>query len=430
VVTAISREILRDVIRITVEMDREAIFHENRLEKPPRMYVDLPNTTTLATLRNHSMVFAGELIQRVRLGSPKPRTTRVVLDLDSTARYSVYPLYGPFRLIIDVERAQDPIAVAAQTQEPAVHATTQPATSRRAAGSSPSTPTPGASWTLDPLPARTIEAAVTNSIRTSRATVPVPVPEPPPLPQAGANTVEGYSLSRQLGLGVSRVVIDPGHGGRDPGARVKGLNEADLVLDIALRLEKLLKKQRGVEVVLTRRANVYVPLERRTALANKENADLFLSIHVNASKNPTARGLETYYLNFAPNPDAARMAARENVGSARTMHALPDIVKAIALNNKIDESREFATLIQSSLVDRLRLTNHQTRDLGVKQAPFMVLIGATMPSVLTEVSFITNRDEGRLLRTAKYRQHIADALFQGIRRYQGGLKSELQLASQ
>jgi N-acetylmuramoyl-L-alanine amidase len=225
-------------------------------------------------------------------------------------------------------------------------------------------------------------------------------------------------------------VIDPGHGGRDPGARVKGLNEADLVLDIALRLEKLLKKQRGVEVVLTRRANVYVPLERRTALANKENADLFLSIHVNASKNPTARGLETYYLNFAPNPDAARMAARENVGSARTMHALPDIVKAIALNNKIDESREFATLIQSSLVDRLRLTNHQTRDLGVKQAPFMVLIGATMPSVLTEVSFITNRDEGRLLRTAKYRQHIADALFQGIRRYQGGLKSELQLASQ
>jgi N-acetylmuramoyl-L-alanine amidase len=312
-------------------------------------------------------------------------------------------------------------------------------------------PTPGASWLPDPLPARLIAAATASAVAVStgsrsagktasgrvttivaagggaRPTLPAPAP-PPTAPSA--NTAGGYSLSRQLGLGVSRVVIDPGHGGHDPGARVKGLNEADLVLDVALRLEKLLKAQRGVEVVLTRRSNAYIPLEERTALANRESADLFLSIHANASENPKARGLETYYLNFAPNPEAERIAARENAGSARTMHALPDIVKAIALNNKIDESRDFAGQVQASMVDRLKRSNTNTRDLGVKQAPFMVLIGATMPSVLAEISFITNDDESRLLKTTDYRQHIAEALLQGIQRYQRGLKSSERLAAQ
>lgn len=201
-----------------------------------------------------------------------------------------------------------------------------------------------------------------------------------------------------------------------------GLTEADLVLDVALRLEALLLKQPGVEVVLTRRANVFVPLEERTALANREGADLFLSIHANASEDDRARGIETYFLNFAPNPAAEAIAARENAASSRTMRQLPDIVKAIALNNKIDESRDFAAFVQTSMMDRLKKTNKNAKDLGVKQAPFTVLVGATMPSILAEVSFLTNRQEATLLGGMVYRQQIAEALFNGVMKYQRSLK--------
>ncbi len=237
-----------------------------------------------------------------------------------------------------------------------------------------------------------------------------------------ANASGGFSLSRQLGLGVARIVIDAGHGGRDPGAKGKNVTEAALVLDIALKLEQRLARQPGVEVVQTRRSDVFVPLEERTAIANRAEADLFLSIHANASANSTTRGVETYFLNFAPNPAAEAIAARENAGSSRTMRNLPDIVRAIALNNKIDESRDFATALQASLYGQLRKANRSLKNLGVKQAPFMVLIGATMPSVLAEISFLTNGEEATLLRTDKYRQQIADALFDGIMRYQQSLK--------
>jgi N-acetylmuramoyl-L-alanine amidase len=230
---------------------------------------------------------------------------------------------------------------------------------------------------------------------------------------------------------VARIVIDPGHGGHDPGAMTDGLSEAELVLDVASRLEKLLLKQPGVEVVMTRRSNVFVPLEERTAMANREEADLFLSIHANASEDDRVRGIETYFLNFAPNPAAEAVAARENAASARTMRQLPDIVKAIALNNKIDESRDFASLVQSSMMDRLKRSNKNVKDLGVKQAPFMVLIGATMPSILAEVSFLTNHQEATLLRGGAYRQQIAEALFNGVMRYQRSLKAAAQtVASQ
>ena len=205
-----------------------------------------------------------------------------------------------------------------------------------------------------------------------------------------------------------------------------GLSEAELVLDLGMRLEKLLLNQPGVEVVMTRRSNVYVPLEERTALANREGADLFLSIHANASEDDRVRGIETYFLNFAPNPAAEVVAARENAASAQTMRQLPDIVKAIALNNKIDESRDFASLVQSSMMDRLKRSNKSAKDLGVKQAPFMVLIGATMPSILAEVSFLTNRQEAALLRSSAYRQQIATALFNGVMRYQRSLKAVAQ----
>ena len=166
-------------------------------------------------------------------------------------------------------------------------------------------------------------------------------------------------------------------------------------------------------------------------MANREGADLFLSIHANASTDDRARGIETYFLNFAPNPAAEAIAARENAASARTMRQLPDIVKAIALNNKIDESRDFASLVQSSLMDRLKRSNRNAKDLGVKQAPFTVLIGATMPSILAEISFLTNNQEAALLRAGVYRQQIAEALFNGVMRYQRSLKAAAEtVASQ
>ena len=231
-----------------------------------------------------------------------------------------------------------------------------------------------------------------------------------------------FSLARQLGLGVTRIVIDPGHGGHDPGAQGNGISEADLVLDVAKRLAQLLLKEENFEVVLTRATDAYVSLEDRTALANKSDADLFLSIHANASTVAAARGIETYFLNFANTPDAEAVAARENAGSSKNMRHLPDIVQAIALNNKLDESRDFATIVQATLYQELRKRNKTLRNLGVKQAPFMVLVGAAMPSVLAEISFMSNRAEAALLKTDGYRQDIAEALLAGIVRYQNSLK--------
>jgi N-acetylmuramoyl-L-alanine amidase len=250
-------------------------------------------------------------------------------------------------------------------------------------------------------------------------TLPSATATPPPSP----NVTGGLSIARQLGLGVSRIVIDPGHGGHDPGAKGEDTTEAELVLDVALRLEKMLGKMPGVEVVLTRRDNQFVALQERTAIANREGADLFLSIHANASAVPSARGVETYFLNFASNQNAAAVAARENATSEQNMGVLQDVVKAIALNSKRDESRDFATYVQREMLESLRGANKTIKDLGVKQAPFVVLIGASMPSVLAEISFLTNPQEAKLLRSSGYRQRIAQALFEGIKDYQTSLKS-------
>lgn len=402
VLTAIRRETLPGALRITLELEREAAFRDERIDGPPRVFIDLQDTKAADTLRDATLGFTDDVVRQIRVGR-QLGATRVVLDLHEAARHSVYALYNPYRVVIDFERPA-PVLTAA---EPAPLPPAPVVPVRPTADAKNADAEPGASWASES-------------------------PEPrAPAPAAPAtNTKGGFSLSRQLGLGISRVVIDAGHGGHDPGARVKGLNEADVTLDVALRLEKLLLKVQGVEVVMTRRTNVYIPLEERTAIANRAGADLFLSVHVNASRNARARGIETYFLNFAPSPEAEAIAARENAGSSKTMHNLPDIVKAIALNNKIDESRDFASLVQTAMFDRLRKANRDARNLGVKQAPFMVLIGATMPSVLAEISFLTNRQEASLLKTANYRQAIADALFVGISKYQKALKGAQSVAAQ
>ena len=245
-----------------------------------------------------------------------------------------------------------------------------------------------------------------------------PAAPPPSVKEEGAGNL---SLARQLGLQVSRIVIDAGHGGQDPGATSNGLHEADVVLDIARRLARRLGAQPGVEVVMTRNDDTFVPLRKRTALANEVQADLFLSIHANASRNPKAHGVETYFLDFALDPEAERIAARENLAASGKMKDLQGLLETIAANSKLRESREFAAAIQRGMVSKLRPVNADLRDLGVKQAPFFVLIGARMPSVLAEVSFVTNRREAGLLATDAYRDRIADALLEGVLRYRAAL---------
>ena len=206
------------------------------------------------------------------------------------------------------------------------------------------------------------------------------------------------SLIRALGLKIGKIVIDPGHGGHDTGTiGPKGLEEKDLVLDVGRRLGKLLQGRLGADVVYTRKDDTFIPLESRTSIANQEQADLFVSIHANSSHDPDARGVETYYLNFTSSAEALDVAARENAASDKSIHELQDLVKKIALKEKIDESREFASNVQHALHTGLAAKSPGIRDRGVKKAPFIVLIGANMPSILAEISFVSNPGDERRL---------------------------------
>jgi N-acetylmuramoyl-L-alanine amidase len=248
-------------------------------------------------------------------------------------------------------------------------------------------------------------------------------PEPATTTHVASPTSNGdRSLIRALGLKIGKIVVDAGHGGHDTGTiGPNGLEEKDLVLDVALRLGKLLENKLGAEVVYTRDDDTFIPLETRTAIANKEQADLFISIHANSSRDASARGVETYYLNFTSSPDALEVAARENAVSQQSIHELQDLVKKIALKEKIEESREFAADVQKSLYLGLNAKNPGERNRGVKKAPFVVLIGANMPSILAEISFVSNPRDERKLKTNAYRQQIAESLYKGVAKYIHGL---------
>ncbi|HEX3154785.1 MAG TPA: N-acetylmuramoyl-L-alanine amidase, partial [Candidatus Angelobacter sp.] len=246
---------------------------------------------------------------------------------------------------------------------------------------------------------------------------------------AAPNAAGERSLIRALGLKIGKIVVDAGHGGHDTGTiGPNGLEEKDLVLDVALKLGKLLENKLGAEVVYTRDDDTFIPLETRTAIANKEQADLFISIHANSSDDPSARGVETYYLNFTSSADALEVAARENAVSEKSIHELQDLVKKIALKEKIGESREFASDVQRSLYAGLSAKSPSLRNRGVKKAPFVVLIGANMPSILAEISFVSNPDDAKKLKTNEYRQRIADSLYKGVFRYVNSL-SGVKVAS-
>ena len=237
------------------------------------------------------------------------------------------------------------------------------------------------------------------------------------------------SLIRALGLKIGKIVIDAGHGGHDTGTiGPNGLLEKDVVLDVAKRLGRLLETRLGAEVIYTRQDDTFIPLETRTAIANRERADLFISIHANSSRDSDARGVETYYLNFTSSPEALEVAARENAVSEKSIHELQDLVKKIALKEKIEESREFAGNVQESLYGGLALRNAGIRNRGIKKAPFIVLIGANMPSILAEISFVSNPTDERKLESSEHRQRIAESLYRGVSKYASGL-SGVKVAS-
>jgi len=372
--------------RIVIEMDREVGFSSERIDNPSRVFFDLKGVAFAGSVQSRAEGLTGSRLKGVRLGHQSGQVVRVVIEVAEAAKHSVFQMYHPYRLVIDVESpsGNTPTALASGPAAP------------------PATPA-----FVPPAPPV------------------ITAPPPANVPSIGpASTTSGgdYTLARQLGLGVSRIVIDAGHGGNDPGAKANGVEEAELTLDIALRVERLLKQQPGMQVILTRRTDVFIPLEERTEIANREGADLFLSIHANAARRATAKGVETYFLNFATNPEAEAVAARENATSGKSMGNLPKLVQQITLHTKVKESREFAQIVQTSMIRGLRAQNKTVTDLGVKQAPFVVLIGAEMPSVLAEISFVTNKAEANLLKTESYKQRIAQSLADAVLRYQASLK--------
>ena len=417
-VTGIVREVFAEVVRVTIALDGEVSYRAERLARPDRLYFDLLRTAVDTSLLNSTFAFEdGGLIRKIRLGQHPGNTTRVVLDLNEVESYDVYSLYNPYRLVVDTIRRPasllGPTAAAGEIPgvrrgsaklgallsgetSPPVQTSTQSIDRKRS--SSPTVPTVEALGRADRVD------------RPSSAVAPTGLGGPT------------HSLARQLGLKVSSVVIDPGHGGHDPGAQKGALDESSLVLDVALRLERMLRVE-AVSVELTRRADVYVPLGERVKIANQAHADLFLSIHTNAALDSNIRGIETYYLGFTDDPVVQTLAVRENATTSDGMHDLADLVQTITTHDKVAESEVFAGLVQRHLISDLGGVYPAVQDLGVKRAPFMVLIGAEMPSALAEVSFLTNEEEASFLATEAYREQIALALFTSIMDYQETLRT-------
>jgi N-acetylmuramoyl-L-alanine amidase len=374
-------------LRIIIDVSGEVAFTQGDAKDPDRVFLDLAPAKLNSMLIGKQWPVKSSLLHQIRVGQYDASTVRVVLDVNKFNRVNSFTLRDPDRLIIDV-LGRDAI-----TQ--AVSATAQP------------TPPPVAKTTL---------------LVSTKEPAPLPVPETParkpeadkPITPAKAPTAGTRSLVRSLGLKLSRVVIDAGHGGHDTGTVGQaGYTEKDLVLDVARRLKQLIENELGSEVVMTRNEDSFIPLETRTAVANQQEADLFISIHANSSRVRSVRGVETYFLNFTSSREALETASRENAASERSIHELQDLVKKIMLKDKVDESRELAQHIERAMAAR----KGSGLDRGVKQAPFVVLIGADMPSVLAEICFISNPEDEKHVKNPENRQAIAESLFEGVRSY-------------
>ena len=433
-VTAVRFWSTGDSTRIAVEVSGEFKYKSDTLETPPRLFFDVQGSRP--AMAQKTIPVGDRLLKQIRVAETQPGTTRVVLDLEQPADFTASQLSNPERLMIELHaKGTKPSAPAiAPDAIPLITSTPAKTDPAKALPPPPSESEPPAvAKKPDPavvakvLPSPAVLTPVSRPISTSaKATAPrkVELPEPKP---AARNSDGDRSLTRGLGLKRGRVVLDPGHGGHDAGTHgPSGLTEKELVLDVSQRLSMLLQDRLGSDVVLTRTDDTFIPLEGRTKIANDAKADLFLSIHANSSPVKSVTGVETYYLNVTTSRGALDLAARENATAESSIFDLKDVLEKIALHDKIDESREFAARLQTSLFTLTKSTA-ATKNRGIKKAPFVVLIGAQMPSVLAEIGFLTNSSDEALMRKTEHRQKIAEALYKGIAAYAESL-SQLQVA--
>jgi N-acetylmuramoyl-L-alanine amidase len=463
-----------DYTRVVFELDERTEVSYGQLPHPKRLFFDVLDTRLGDSLEQTSKFEVGDsFLKRIRAAQFRRNSTRVVFDLERSVYFDVVWLSNPARLVVEIRERDEPVMLtraapssepAAARSEPAAAPSSEPAAERIAnAGSlagktAPATSTkpaePSFARALDHTIGRTEAAgdskadskAAEPSPKQEQATVqtvakekpaeiasaprvemakltpppaaPAPVPDLPAPKAASANAKGQRSLIRALGLKVGRVVIDAGHGGRDPGSiGPTGLQEKEPCLDIAMRLGKLIEEGLGSEVIYTRSDDSYVSPGARPRLANDKKADLFISIHTNSSPSRNVRGIETYYLNFTTDSWALTVASRENAASDRSVHELQDLLSKIALKEKIEESEEFANRIQEALHSGLSEDTKGLRNRGVRKAPLMVLIGAKMPAVLAEIGFISNPQTEKLLKSSAYRQKVANHLYQGMLSY-------------
>ena len=389
-----------DYTRIVIQASQPVAYTTSLLEKdgdqPRRLTIDLKNSTIAPQFQSPVPIEDG-LLKRVRTGQFNDNTVRVVLDIESISDYKIFDLKDPFKIVIDVHGIKTRKAVGAPRSTSPIPelSKTQPKV-----GTTASVPS--------------IIVLEDFSKKRPRHRSRSHIHPPAPIHKTQKSRL---SLAQQLGLGIRKIIIDPGHGGKDPGAMAFGLKEKDIVLKVAEKVKKLLKKKYNYEVALTRKTDIFIPLEERTALANTAGADLFVSIHVNAHPNKATKGIETFYLNLATNGEAMRVAARENATSTHNISEMQHILTDLMQNSKILESSRLARFVQTNMISGLRKDNYKIRDHGVKKAPFYVLIGAQMPAVLIEISFITNPMEAKRLRKDSFLSEIAYQIAAGISAY-------------
>lgn len=378
-----------DYSRVIIKASGPVTYSARLLEKnkntPRRLYIDFHNSYIEPRYRSPVPVSDG-LLQRIRTGQNTKETVRVVLDIESISSYKIFSLPDPFRVVVDIRGVERENS--GDTGQ-SILSSGGPRKSRQ------------------PIVVLKEQNKHKPDTRDRRSIV----------EKKDESETGELSIAQQLGLGVRKIVIDPGHGGKDPGAIANGLKEKDVVLELAKQLGKNLEQSLGYEVILTREDDSYLSLEERTAIANGNNADLFISLHINAHPASSVHGLETYFLNLTSSKEAMRVAAFENATSELQMSDLQDVLANIMKNSKIKESSRLARNVHTTLISGLDDAGFPLKDLGVKQAPFYVLIGAEMPAILIEVGFISNREEAKKLKNDKFLKSVATRTTQGIEAY-------------
>jgi len=428
-----------DGTEVVIDLEDAVQYVSGRIANPDRIYFDLHAARLSPALLRNKIRVNADLLTQVRVAQNQGGVVRVVLDVNGVRDYAASLMHKPSRLVIELYGTGGTHGATVQSAKATPPAAKSSSNDKAANLSDADTLAANAPVADDNArPVGPMEDAIPVTVTPKAIPSPVKVlntshgkgGSKPDLVQPAATapvpTRDGQStLTRALGLKIGRIVIDAGHGGHDTGTiGPTGLMEKDLCLDVALRLGKIIQqKLPGADIVFTRSDDTFIPLEDRTRIANEAKADLFISIHANSSPDHAARGIETYYLNMKGSAEAMAVAARENAVSQQGIHDLEEVVKKIARTEKIDESRELAEDVQDSLSKRIQKTTKPVKNRGVRKAPFVVLIGADMPSILTEISFLSNPADEQLLKKPEYRQRVAEGLYQGVSDYLQSLNS-------